>query len=125
MSDEVYLVDGSAYIYRAYHAVAPLTNAEGMPTHAVFGFLNILKRLLKDKQPRYLAVAFDMRGPVFRHDIYPDYKANRPPMPDDLAVQIPYIKELVRNMNIPCFEVQGIEADDIIASAAKVLSAQG
>ena len=125
MSDEVYLVDGSAYIYRAYHAVAPLTNAEGMPTHAVFGFLNILKRLLKDKQPRYLAVAFDMRGPVFRHDIYPDYKANRPPMPDDLAVQIPYIKELVRNMNIPCFEAQGIEADDIIATAAKVLSAQG
>ncbi len=125
MTEEVYLVDGSAYIYRAYHAVAPLSNAEGMPTHAVFGFLNILKRLLKEKQPKYLAVTFDMRGKVFRHDIYPEYKANRPPMPDDLAIQIPYIKELVRSMNIPCFEVQGIEADDIIASAARVLSNQG
>jgi len=125
VTDEVYLVDGSAYIYRAYHAVAPLTNSEGMPTHAVFGFMNILRRLLKDKKPQYLAVAFDMRGPVFRHDMYPDYKANRPPMPEDLAVQIPYIKELVRAMNIPCFETQGIEADDIIASAAQLLSSQG
>ncbi|HID04084.1 MAG TPA: DNA polymerase I, partial [Desulfobacterales bacterium] len=125
MSDEVYLVDGSAYIYRAYHAVAPLTNSEGMPTHAVFGFMNILRRLLKEKKPQYLAVAFDMRGPVFRHEIYPEYKANRPPMPEDLAVQIPYIKELVRAMNIPCFETQGVEADDIIATAAKVLSGQG
>jgi len=125
VSDEVYLVDGSAYIYRAYHAVAPLTNSEGMPTHAVFGFMNILRRLLKEKKPQYLAVAFDMRGPVFRHEIYPEYKANRPPMPEDLAVQIPYIKELVRAMNIPCFETQGVEADDIIATAAKVLSGQG
>jgi len=125
VTDEVYLVDGSAYIYRAYHAIAPLTNSEGMPTHAVFGFMNILRRLLKDKKPQYLAVAFDMRGPVFRHDIYPNYKANRPPMPEDLAVQIPYIKELVRAMNIPCFETQGIEADDIIASAAQLLSSQG
>ncbi len=125
MSDEVYLVDGSAYIYRAYHAIAPLSNDEGMPTHAVFGFLNILKRLLKEKEPQYLAVAFDVRGPVFRHDIYPEYKANRPSMPDDLAVQIPYIKELVRAMSIPCFERTGIEADDIIASVAKILSDQG
>ncbi len=125
MSETVYLIDGSAYIYRAYHAVAPLTNSEGMPTHAVFGFLNILKRMLKDKKPQYLAVAFDMRGPVFRHEMYADYKANRPPMPDDLAVQIPYIKELVHAMNIPCFETQGIEADDIIASSAKLLEEQG
>lgn len=125
MTHEVYLIDGSAYIYRAYHAVAPLTNSEGMATHAIFGFLNILKRMLKEKIPRYLAVAFDMRGPVFRHEMYPAYKANRPPMPDDLAVQIPYIKELVRAMNIPSFEMQGIEADDIIASSAKLLSEQG
>ncbi len=125
MTQEVYLIDGSAYIYRAYHAVAPLSNDEGMPTHAVFGFLNILKRMLKEKSPQYLAVAFDMRGPVFRHELYAEYKANRPPMPDDLAVQIPYIKELVHAMNIPCFETQGIEADDIIASSAKLLSKQG
>ena len=125
MTETVYLIDGSAYIYRAYHAVAPLSNSEGMPTHAVFGFLNILKKMLSEKSPAYLAVAFDMRGPVFRHEMYPDYKANRPPMPDDLAVQIPYIKELVHAMNIPCFELQGIEADDIIASAAKRLGEQG
>ncbi len=125
MSDEVYLVDGSAYIYRAYHAVAPLSNDAGMPTHAVFGFLNILRRLIKEKEPRYLAVAFDMRGPVFRHEIYPEYKANRPPMPEDLAIQIPHIKELVRAMNIPCFETSGMEADDIIASAATLLSKNG
>ncbi len=125
MTETVYLIDGSAYIYRAYHAIAPLTNSEGMPTHAVFGFLNILKRMLKEKNPKYLAVAFDMRGPVFRHEMYADYKANRPPMPDDLAVQIPYIKELVQAMNIPCFEKQGIEADDIIASSAKILEEQG
>lgn len=125
MTKEVYLIDGSAYIYRAYYAIAPLSNDEGMPTHAVFGFLSILKRMLKEKSPQYLAVAFDMRGPVFRHDLYADYKANRPPMPDDLVVQIPYIKELVHAMNIPCFEIQGIEADDIIASSAKLLSEQG
>lgn len=125
MTETVYLIDGSAYIYRAYHAIAPLTNSEGMPTHAVFGFLNILKKMLKDKSPKYLAVAFDMRGPVFRHEMYADYKANRPPMPDDLAVQIPYIKELVQAMNIPCFEMQGIEADDLIASSAKILEEQG
>ncbi|MEA3468483.1 MAG: DNA polymerase I [Thermodesulfobacteriota bacterium] len=125
MTDEVYLIDGSAYIYRAYHAVAPLSNSEGMPTHAVFGFLNILRRLIKEKKPQYLAVAFDTRGPVFRHEIYPEYKANRPPMLEDLSVQIPYIKELVHAMNIPCFELQGIEADDIIASAAQLLGGQG
>ena len=125
MSETVYLIDGSAYIYRAYHAVAPLTNSEGMPTHAVFGFVNILKKMLKEKDPKYLAVAFDMRGPVFRHEMYAEYKANRPPMPEDLAVQIPYIKELVHSMNIPCFEMQGVEADDIIASSARVLEEQG
>ncbi len=125
MSQEtIYLVDGSAYIYRAYHAIAPLTNSEGMPTHAVFGFLNILKRMLKEKEPSYLAVAFDMRGPVFRHEMYPEYKANRPPMPDDLAVQIPYIKEIVRAFNIPCLEIEGLEADDIIASCTTLLRKQ-
>ncbi len=125
MSKEVYLVDGSAYIYRAYHAVAPLSNSDGLPTHAVFGFLNILKRLIREKNPAYLAVAFDARGPVFRHEMYKDYKANRPPMPEDLVPQIPYIKELVQAMNIPSFETQGVEADDIIATAAKLLSSQG
>ncbi|RPH39854.1 MAG: hypothetical protein EHM86_06795, partial [Desulfobulbaceae bacterium] len=78
MKEEIYLIDGSAYIYRAYHALAPLSNSKGMQTNAVFGFINILRRLLREKTPRYLAVAFDSRGPVFRHEIYPEYKANRP-----------------------------------------------
>jgi len=125
VTHEVYLVDGSAYIYRAYHAVVPLSNSQGLPTHAVFGFLNILRKLLREKKPKYIAVVFDAKGPVFRHELYGDYKANRPPMPEDLVSQIPYIKELVQAMNIPSFEIEGLEADDLIATAAKILGAQG
>ncbi len=95
MADEIYLIDGSAFIYRAFHAVAPLTNAEGFQTNAVFGFVSMLNKLLKDKNPSHLAVAFDSRGKVFRHQMYPEYKANRPPMPDELAAQLPYIKKVV------------------------------
>ncbi|MHB1183664.1 MAG: DNA polymerase I [Desulfobulbia bacterium] len=123
--DPVYLIDGSAYIYRAYHAIAPLTNKSGLPTHAVYGFTNILLRVLREKAPRFLGIAFDVRGPNFRHEMYPAYKANRPTMPDDLACQIPYIKEIVAAHNIACLERQGVEADDLIASAAKKLAAQG
>ncbi len=125
MTSEVYLIDGSAYIYRAYHAITPLTTSHGLPTHAVFGFLNILRRILREKTPLYLAVAYDSRGPVFRHEMYGAYKANRVTMPEDLQVQIPYIKELVRAFNICSFEIPGVEADDIIASAARQLSRQG
>jgi DNA polymerase-1 len=125
VSKEVYLIDGSAYIYRAYHAIAPLSNSKGVPTHAVFGFVNIVHRLLREKNPEYLAVAFDSRGPVFRHQMYPAYKANRPPMPDDLAVQLPLIKSFVAACNIPLFEKSGVEADDIIATAASLLAGQG
>lgn len=123
--DPVYLIDGSAYIYRAYHAIAPLTNKSGLPTHAVYGFTNILLRVLREKAPRFLGIAFDVRGPNFRHEMYQPYKANRPAMPDDLACQIPYIKEIVAAHNIACLERQGFEADDLIASAAKKLAAQG
>ncbi|MDH3390475.1 MAG: DNA polymerase I [Desulfobulbaceae bacterium] len=121
----VYLVDGSAYFYRAYHAVAPLTTANGLPTHAAYGFTNILFRIIKEKSPEFLAVAFDAKGPNFRHEMYSDYKANRPPMPDDLAVQIPYIKRIVEAHNILTMEEQGVEADDLIASAARQLVAAG
>jgi len=121
----VYLVDGSAYFYRAYHAIAPLTTANGLPTHAAYGFTNILLRVIREKSPEYLAVAFDAKGPNFRHEKYADYKANRPPMPDDLAVQIPYIKKIVEAHNIHTMEEQGVEADDLIASAARKLAAAG
>ena len=123
--EPVYLIDGSAYIYRAYHAIAPLTNKSGLPTHAVYGFTNILLRVLREKAPRFLGIAFDVRGPNFRHELYQAYKANRPPMPDDLACQIPYIKEIVAAHNFACLERQGYEADDLLASAAKKLAAQG
>lgn len=125
MTSEVYLIDGSAYIYRAYHAITPLNTSHGLPTHAVFGFMNILRRILREKNPVYLAVAYDSRGPVFRHEMYSAYKANRVIMPEDLQVQIPYIKELVGALNICSFEIPGVEADDIIASAARQLSRQG
>ncbi len=125
IQEEVYLVDGSAYIYRAYHAIAPLTNSSGLPTHAVYGFVNIIQRIMREKNPKYIMVAFDSRGPVFRHKMYDQYKANRPPMPEDLSVQIPYIKEIVGALNIPNLSVEGVEADDIIATAAGRLKEQG
>jgi DNA polymerase-1 len=122
---ELYLIDGSAYIYRAYHAVKPLSNSHGLPTHAVFGFIAILRRLLKERNPRYLAVAFDTRGPVFRHLLYDKYKANRPPMPEDLAQQIPYIRKMVAAYRILSLEQGDQEADDLIATVATGMAAQG
>jgi DNA polymerase-1 len=124
-SEPVYLIDGSAYIYRAYHAIAPLSNSEGLPTHAVYGFINILLRVFREKEPRYVAVAFDLKGPTFRHEIYPEYKANRPPMPEDLVCQLPYIRQAVEAYNIRCLEESGFEADDLIASAARRLEKAG
>ena len=121
----VYLVDGSAYIYRAYHAITPLTNANGLFTHAALGFINTIQRILKEKKPSHLAVAFDLKGPTFRHKMYPDYKANRPAMPDDLSCQIPYIHDLVAALGIPTLKQETMEADDLIAAAARRLSQQG
>ncbi len=125
VKEEIYLLDGSAYIYRAYHAVAPLSNSTGMATHAVLGFINMINRLIREKAPKYLVIAFDSRGPVFRHEIFDQYKANRPPMPDDLRVQIPFIKRFVEAANIPVLETKGVEADDIIASAVKTFKQLG
>ncbi|WP_310601039.1 DNA polymerase I [Desulfobulbus sp.] len=122
---ELYLIDGSAYIYRAYHAVKPLSTAGGLPTHAVYGFASILRRLLKEREPQYLAMAFDTRGPVFRHRLYERYKANRPPMPEDLARQIPYIRQLVLAHRILLLEQDDQEADDLIASASAMAVRQG
>ncbi|MDR0476744.1 MAG: DNA polymerase I [Desulfobulbaceae bacterium] len=125
MKETVYLIDGSAYIYRAFYALAPLTTKAGMPTQAVFGFISIVRRLLREKEPRYLAVAFDSRGKVFRHDMYAQYKANRPTMPEDLACQIPHIHEYVEAENILCLAQEGVEADDLLASAAFFLRQVG
>lgn len=125
MKDEIYLIDGSAYIYRAYHAIAPLTNSKGVATNAVLGFVKMIQKLINENRPKYIAITFDSKGPVFRHDLYKDYKANRPPMPDDLREQLPFIKKFVTASNILMLEKSGVEADDIIASIAKKYSAKG
>ncbi len=115
-ANTVYLIDGSAYIYRAYHAIRGLTNSNGLPTNAVFGFTRMLIKLIEDRSPEYVAMFFDAKGPTFRHEMYLDYKANRPPMPEDLSIQIPYIKEITQGFNIPVIEMQGFEADDLIGT---------
>lgn len=123
--DTLYLVDGSAYIYRAYHAIRNLANSRGFPTNAVFGFTKMLLKLLADHGPAYLSVVFDARGPTFRHEIYDQYKANRPPMPEDMAMQVPVIKEVVRELGIPMLELPGYEADDIIGTLARIGEEKG
>ena len=112
----LYLIDGTAYIYRAYHAIRGLTNSTGLPTNAAFGFTRILIKLIEDRSPEYVVMFFDAKGPTFRHKIYKDYKANRPPMPEDLSVQIPHIKKITQGFNIPVIEMKGFEADDLIGT---------
>ena len=122
----VYLVDGTAYVYRAFYAIRqPLSTSAGLPTKAVFGFKNMLQKLVQKEKPQYLGVAFDERGPTFRHEMDPNYKANRPPMPDDLEVQIPYIHRLIEAFNIPTIRLQGYEADDILGTLARRYEEQG
>ncbi|NVL89641.1 MAG: DNA polymerase I [Desulfobacterales bacterium] len=121
----IYLIDGSSYIYRAYHAVRHLSTSKGLPTNATFGFANMLLKLLSERKPEHIAIAFDAKGPTFRHEIYEAYKANRPPMPEDLAEQIPYIKQVVEGMNISSLELAGYEADDIIGTLVRVAEKEG
>ena len=121
----IYLIDGSGYIYRAYHAVRHLSTSRGLPTNATFGFTNMLLKLLADRKPEHMAMAFDTKGPTFRHEQYEEYKANRPPMPEDLVVQIPYIKQVVDGMNISSLELEGYEADDIIGTLAVAAEKHG
>lgn len=121
----IYLIDGSAYIYRAYHAIRSLSNSRGLPTNAIFGFTRMLMKLIKERAPEYMVIFFDVKGPTFRHAMYADYKANRPPMPEDLIVQIPYIKDITRSFNLPVMEMEGFEADDLIGTAAQKAEEQG
>ena len=121
----IYLIDGSAFLYRAFHAIRSLATSKGHPTNATFGFTRILLKLLKDKDPKYAGVFFDVKGPTFRHEMFDDYKANRPPMPEELAVQIPDIKEVVKALNIPIIEKQGYEADDLVGTYARIAQEQG
>jgi DNA polymerase-1 len=119
------IVDGSNYIYRAFYAIPLLTNSKGFPTNAIYGFTNMLMKLLRDLEPDYIVVTFDLRGPTTRHGEFEDYKATRKPMPDDLIPQIPFIKDVVRGFSICILEKQGIEADDLIGTLAIQASKKG
>lgn len=118
MQKTLLLVDGSSYLYRAFHALAPLTSPSGMPTGALYGVLNMLRRLRLDTPHDYACCVFDAKGENFRHTLYPDYKANRPPMPDDLRPQAEILPELVRQMGWPILILSGVEADDVIGTLA-------
>jgi DNA polymerase-1 len=115
----LYLVDGSGQFHRAYHAIRGLATSRGLPTNATYGFTTMLRKLLEDEQPEYVGILFDAPGPTFRHEEYEEYKANRPKMDDDLAVQIPWVRRVCEAFRLPVTEVPGFEADDAIATLAR------
>ncbi len=119
------IIDGNSYVYRAFYAIRGLSTSTGLPTNAVFGFANMLLKVIKDKTPSLLAIVFDPKGPTRRHGEYKEYKAHRPPMPRDLIPQIPYIHKLVEAFRIPVFVIDGQEADDVIATLARHAEAHG
>ena len=119
------ILDGNSVINRAYFGVKPLTNRDGLFTHAIYGFLNILERMEKEEQPDAVCVSFDLHGPTFRHLKYDGYKATRHGMPEELAMQMPVMKDVLRAMNIPIYECQGWEADDVIGTVGKICSNNG
>ncbi len=126
-SGPLLLVDGSSYLYRAFHVpnLQQLTNARGEPTGAVYGVVNMLRSLLAEYDPQYIAVVFDAKGKTFRHQLYDQYKANRPPMPPELSDQVPPLLDMVRAMGLPLLQVEGVEADDVIGALAKRATALG
>jgi DNA polymerase I len=123
--NDVYLVDGSGYIFRAFHALPPMTRSDGTPTNAVYGFTNMLLRLVEDADAEFIAVIFDAGQRSFRNEIYADYKAHRPPPPPELVPQFALIREATLACNVPAVELQGYEADDLIAAYAKQAAARG
>ena len=125
MTSPLILVDGSSYFFRAFHALPPLTNSKGQPTGAVYGVVNMIKRLIKDYQPKQIAVVFDAKGKTFRDEWYPAYKAHRPPMPEELSSQFKPLIEFLKAMGLPLLIVEGVEADDVIGTLAHQASIEG
>ena len=125
MTKPLILVDGSSYFYRAFHALPPLNNSKGQPTGAIYGVINMIKRLIKDYQPTHMAIVFDAKGKTFRDEWYPDYKAHRPPMPDDLRSQFDPLMAFLKAMGLPLLSVEGVEADDVIGTLAREAGNQG
>src|SRR4051794_37539434 len=121
----LYLIDGSSQMYRAYHAIRGLTGPDGKSTNAVYGFVTMLRKLINDHQPQYIAASFDLAGPTFRDEIVSDYKANRTPMPPDLAEQIPWVHDACEALGVPILTSRRFEADDVIGTLATKAAAQG
>src|SRR5205807_9580060 len=129
-ADRVFLIDSMSHIFRAFYAplanrAAPLMTAKGQVTQAVYIFTNMLRKLLQDEQPRYIAAVFESKEKTFRHEAFADYKATREQMPDDLTSQMPYIKRLCEAYNIPMITVSGYEADDVIGALATQAANKG
>ena len=116
--EKLILVDGNSLLNRAYYAMAPFSTREGLPTNGIFGFLKLMFKIMEDENPKYFVVAFDVHAPTFRHQLYSEYKGTRKPMPEDLVVQVPVLKDLLRSMEICMVEKAGYEADDLIGTLA-------
>mgnify|MGYP000815332612 CR=1 FL=1 len=125
MSDKIVLLDGHSILNRAFYGIPDLSNAEGLHTNAVYGFLNILFKILDEEQPQYLAVAFDLHAPTFRHKMYDQYKGTRKPMPQELREQVPVIQEVLAAMDIEIVTKEGYEADDILGTLGRKCEAEG
>src|SRR5918993_6125075 len=121
--ERLMLLDGFGLVYRGYYALPPLTTSKGELVNGVFGFCSIVLRGFADLKPDYVAVAFDLSGPTFRHEQYAEYKATRTRMPDDLAAQFPKVREVVKALRIPVYEMPGYEADDVIGTITQKLDA--
>ena len=119
MENKLLLIDGNSIINRAFYGVPPLTNRDGLHTNAVYGFLNIMFKVMDEEEPSHMLVAFDEKAPTFRHTMYEQYKGTRKPMPEELREQVPILKEVLKAMNIMIFSREGIEADDILGTMAK------
>jgi DNA polymerase-1 len=121
----LYLIDISSYFYRAFHALPALSNSKGVPTNATYGVTTMLLKVLRERQPQNLALVFDAKGPTFRHNLYKDYKAHRPPMPEALVTQLPYIRKIIDALNLPSLVYEGYEADDLICTLVRQAREQG
>ena len=122
---QLYLVDATAFCYRAFYALPGLSTSFGQPTGAIYGFINMLNKILKENNPEFLAVCFDVSRNTFRQKKFAEYKLKRPPMPDGLSSQMPFIKEVISAYNLAMYELEGYEADDVVATLAAKAKAQG
>ena len=125
MSNKIVLIDGHSILNRAFYGVPDLTNSEGLHTNAIYGFLNIMFKILEEEKPEYLTVAFDVHAPTFRHEMFADYKGTRKPMLDELREQVPVMKEVLKAMGVKIIEQAGLEADDLLGTLSKRCEAGG